>query len=789
MNDMKILRTILFVLAALSVSSTSGLAAEFYLRADVTTKDMPGEPNIPMWGFALENSTFTAGTAATVPGPILTVPPGDTTLTIHVKNNLTMANTGLSIGCPVSLVIPGQVTAMTPVRFGPMPYPQFEGRIRSLTHETPPDNTTVVDYVWNNFKPGTYVYHSGTHVQCHVQMGLYGGVIKDYAETPYKQAYPGYVYETAVPLFFSEINPAFHQAVDSNNYGPGKLMTSTIDYEPKYFLINGEVFNANLPPLPAGTHGGGTLIRLFNMGLETRCPLLQGGYLTLIAEDGQPYEYPREQYVASLAAGKTLDAMVVFPVAGTYPLYDRRLGLANGPTTGGGMLRQLNVAAGNFWPVITSVTATPASIADIQTSQLLVTATDSDGPSALSYSWEVPAGAGTLDNPALPNPVFTPAYTGTPQTYTFTVVVSDGAHVDIGTVDVTVLPTVTVDNLDAGTSTVGIWNPSLTPGFYGANAVFSPTAGNTFTWTATLLPNTSYAVYAWWTAASNRYTAAPYQIRSGATLLGTVPVNQRLNGSQWNLLGVYSFNELASVTVVNAGGITIADAVRFVPVTLDSLEITGPLTVDENSLTDYNAIVHFSDGTSLTVQPQTWSVDAPQATISATGLLTAGPVNTNVPAIIAAGYTVNGRTVTATLNITILNAGGVPVEVIVDNLDPTTSSVGIWSPSSTLGFYGTNSVYNTTLADTFTFAAALVPGTTYDVYAWWTEASNRYTAVPYEIRDGVTLLGTATVNQRLNGGQWNLLGTYTFSGTAGSITVVNAGGVTIADAVRLVPVP
>lgn len=785
---MKILRTVFFVVAVLSMASASSFAAEFYLRADVTTKNMPGDPNIPMWGFALENSTFTAGTTATVPGPILTVPPGDTTLIIHLKNNLTAANVGLSLGCPVSLVIPGQITPMTPVRFGPMPYPQFEGRIRSLTHETPPDNATVVDYVWNNFQPGTYVYHSGTHVQCHVQMGLYGGIIKDYDDAPYKQAYPGVVYETAVPVFFSEIDPAFHRAVDSNNYGPGKAMTSTIDYEPKYFLINGMPFNPNEPPVLAGASGGGTLLRLFNMGLETRCPLLQGGYLTLVAEDGRPYDSAKEQYVASLPAGKTLDAMVVFPAAATYPLYDRRLGLTNGPMTGGGMLQQLNVGAGNFWPVITSVTATPASIADIQTSQLLVTATDSDGPSALSYSWEIPPGAGTLDNPALPNPVFTPAYTGTPQTYTFTVVVSDGAHVDIGAVDVTVLPTVTVDNLDAGTSSVGLWNPSLTPGFYGANAVFSPTAGATFTWTATLLPNTSYAVYAWWTAASNRYTAVSYQIRSGATLLGTVPVNQRLNGSQWNLLGVYSFNELASVTVVNAGGITIADAIRFVPVTLDSLEITGPLTVDENSLTDYNAIAHFSDGTSLTVQPQAWSVDAPQATISATGLLTAGSVNTNVPAIIAAGYAVNGRIVTATLSITILNAGGVPVEVIVDNLDPTTSSVGTWSPSSTLGFYGTNSVFSNTLGNTFTFPAALVPGSTYNVYAWWTAASNRYTAVPYQIRDGATLLGAPTVNQRLNGGQWNLLGTYTFTGAA-TITVVEAGGITIADVVRFVPVP
>jgi hypothetical protein len=51
-------------------------------------------------------------------------------------------------------------------------------------------------------------------------------------------------------------------------------------------------------------------------------------------------------------------------------------------------------------------------------------------------------------------------------------------------------------------------------------------------------------------------------------------------------------------------------------------------------------------------------------------------------------------------------------------------------------------------------------------------------------------LGTVPVNQRLNGGQWNLLGTYTFTGAGASVTVLRVGtGVTIADAVQFVPVP
>lgn len=81
-------------------------------------------------------------------------------------------------------------------------------------------------------------------------MGLYGGITKDYAASP-KQAYPGVVYETAVPVFFSEIDPAFHAAVDANNFGPGKPRTSTMGYEARYFLINGEPFTSGRPLVAA----------------------------------------------------------------------------------------------------------------------------------------------------------------------------------------------------------------------------------------------------------------------------------------------------------------------------------------------------------------------------------------------------------------------------------------------------------------------------------------------------------------------------------------------------------
>jgi hypothetical protein len=83
-----------------------------------------------------------------------------------------------------------------------------------------------------------------------------------------------------------------------------------------------------------------------------------------------------------------------------------------------------------------------------------------------------------------------------------------------------------------------------------------------------------------------------------------------------------------------------------------------------------------------------------------------------------------------------------------------------------------------------------LPGGTTTVYAWWSQGTNRYTAVPYAVTSAA---GTATVNanQQTNGGRWNQLGTYTFNrGTAGTVRVLDkfadSTKVAIADAVKFV---
>ena len=127
---------------------------------------------------------------------------------------------------------------------------------------------------------------------------------------------------------------------------------------------------------------------------------------------------------------------------------------------------------------------------------------------------------------------------------------------------------VIVDNLDAGFSKVGTWNESSVSGEYAASSLVNATLGNAATWTANLTAAGNYAVYAWWGAAGNRVSNAPYAIATAAGT-STVTVDQKVNGGKWNLLGTYAFNAgAATVTLAHPGGTGLwssADAVRFVP--------------------------------------------------------------------------------------------------------------------------------------------------------------------------------------------------------------------------------
>jgi FtsP/CotA-like multicopper oxidase with cupredoxin domain len=401
----------------LSLGSGAACAAEFWLKAEATTVTMPGAVAVPMWAYAkCTDATFLTCAPATVPGPALVVPPGEG-LTVNLKNNLP-ANT--------SLVIPGQVTTMTPVwndgasgtRISPT------ARVRSFTHEAVAAGGTAV-YSWPTLKPGTYLYHSGTHPQVQMQMGLYGAMSKDFAAG---QAYPGVAYDNQVTLLYSEIDPALHNAVGgpTPTYGTVTGPTSTLKYVPKFFLVNGKAHVTGDPAIATIAVGKTTLLRFLNAGLRTHVPVVNGPYMKMIAEDGSPYPWPanpRERYSVFLPAAKTTDVTLTPPPGGVtrIAIFDRALALTNDKAPDGGMIAFLDVGDVGSPPIIDStplaLTATQGQLYTYQ-----VVAHDPDG-GVLTYSLDA-APAGMTINSATGLVSWTPA---APQLgpYTVTVRVTD----------------------------------------------------------------------------------------------------------------------------------------------------------------------------------------------------------------------------------------------------------------------------------------------------------------------------------------------------------------------------
>ena len=100
--------------------------------------------------------------------------------------------------------------------------------------------------------------------------------------------------------------------------------------------------------MPAGQN---TPMRFLNASLKTHVPTINGQYWKMIAEDGNPYPYlsnPRQQYTAFLAAGKTMDVLLMPSNASTtanarYAIFDSRQFDTNNGAQGGGMLAYLDV--------------------------------------------------------------------------------------------------------------------------------------------------------------------------------------------------------------------------------------------------------------------------------------------------------------------------------------------------------------------------------------------------------------------------------------------------------------
>ncbi len=323
-------RAALFLLGLALLSPVSAQAHDVYLAAQSFTQTLPDGVQVEMWGYAEANADFSVIGAPTSPGPVIRVPEGDSVLNIHLRNDLAV---------PSSVIVPSlNGGALAPVRDG-------SGRVVSFAAEAAPAGG-MMTYSYDA-RPGTFLYQSGTHVQIQVQMGLVGAVVQNFAAGQIYEGQAEGSFDNEALLVYSEIDPVIHDAITAGEYGPGKMITSTIDYRPRYFLINGEPAPLAEPIWDhAATAGERVLVRFVNAGLKIHAPLVHGIWGDLLSQDGFPAPFPQETYSILLGAGQTADFAFDSMEMGSIPIFDRRCYLVNAAMKDGGLYASLEIGEG-----------------------------------------------------------------------------------------------------------------------------------------------------------------------------------------------------------------------------------------------------------------------------------------------------------------------------------------------------------------------------------------------------------------------------------------------------------
>src|SRR5512143_1413611 len=455
-------------LGALLLASGASFASSVALTAAPTSTTLPDGQSVPMWGYGCSTTTLPVSATCAASNQnagagwspvVITVPTGQP-LTITLTNGLSFTTSSGTNTVPTSMVLVGQLggglgdvsqrtTTPSPVHpalsttwpiagTGPQFTPPAQpARVQSFATEVAAGATTAL--TWNNLKPGTYVIESGTHPSIQGPMGLYGVLVVTTAPSAGAAgaAYPGVAYDAEVPVLLSEIDAAQNRAVDTAVRTAGFSETKVwngqkgqcgdptaavgvvntcyppaVNYDPRYYLINGVSFDRNnaansalAVPATTPATSGDILLRFVNAGLRVHVPSLVGADMKLIAEDGtvQPDVAlgiakgltvqastlscppsttticPKIQNELFLAAGKTSDVIVTPAAAGgaytaaTLPIFDRELSLSTNNQRDGGMQAYLQVGGATALPASAAAAANPDTFSLVAGNPISVT--------------------------------------------------------------------------------------------------------------------------------------------------------------------------------------------------------------------------------------------------------------------------------------------------------------------------------------------------------------------------------------------------------------------------------
>jgi len=122
-----------------------------------------------------------------------------------------------------------------------------------------------------------------------------------------------------------------------------------------------------------------------------------------------------------------------------------------------------------------------------------------------------------------------------------------------------------------------------------------------------------------------------------------------ISGSGVLSAGNVAFDQSVTISASFGGQAdTYAVTIKYVPPVLVGIAISGSASVDEETTTQYTCTASYSDGTSSVIVPS-WSENSSYATISGSGMLTAGNVSSDQSMTVAASF--GGQTDTHAVTI------------------------------------------------------------------------------------------------------------------------------------------
>lgn len=160
---------------------------------------------------------------------------------------------------------------------------------------------------------GSHMYHCHVHTVKHLEMGMYGALI---VKNGNRINNNGPTYDFEWNMVLSTVDPAYHTAVQDS------LVFA--DYNPRYFLVNGqEGLSTNAPAETlTAAPGARVAIRLIGIHSVNSTFSLGGRSFTVHNVDGFALPNPQNVTSVEVSPGQTKDVMVTLPT-GSGSLYPR----------------------------------------------------------------------------------------------------------------------------------------------------------------------------------------------------------------------------------------------------------------------------------------------------------------------------------------------------------------------------------------------------------------------------------------------------------------------------------